>query len=115
MDYEKYTSNADKYSKYRTEYPKEFIDYLYENIGFSNDSIIADIGSGTGKLSGKLLLKGSQVYSVEPNDDMRRVAQNDLSRFSKFISINGTAENTTLQNSSVDFITIYTRSFVGQV
>jgi ubiquinone/menaquinone biosynthesis C-methylase UbiE len=108
MDYEKYTSNAEKYSKYRTEYPKEFIDYLYENIELSNDSIIADIGSGTGKLSCKLLLKGSQVYSVEPNDDMRRVAQNDLSRFSKFVSIKGTAENTTLQNSSVDFITVGT-------
>lgn len=66
MDYVKYTLNAEKYSKYRTEYPKEFIDYLYENVGLKNNSIIADIGSGTGKLSNQLLLKGSQVYSVEP-------------------------------------------------
>jgi len=108
MDYEKYTFNAENYLKYRTEYPKEFIDYLYENIGLSNNSIIADIGSGTGKLSSKLLLKGSQVYSIEPNDDMRSVAEKDLSRFSNFVSKNGTAENTTLQNSSVDFITVGT-------
>lgn len=108
MDYVKYTFNAEKYSKYRTEYPKEFIDYLYENVGLNNNSIIADIGSGTGKLSKQLLLKGSQVYSVEPNDDMRRVAEKDLSKFSNFIPINGTAENTTLQNSSVDFITVGT-------
>lgn len=108
MDYVKYTFNAEKYSKYRTEYPKEFIDYLYENVGLSNNSIIADIGSGTGKLSNLLLLKGSLVYSVEPNDDMRKVAEKDLSKFSNFTSINGTAENTTLQNSSVDFITVGT-------
>lgn len=108
MDYTKYTFNAEKYSKYRTEYPKEFIDYLYENVGLNNNSIIADIGSGTGKLSNQLLLKGSHVYSVEPNDDMRRVAEKNLSKFSNFTSINGTAESTTLQNSSVDFITVAT-------
>ncbi len=108
MDCEKYTFNAEKYSQYRTEYSKEFIDYLYENVGLSNNSIIADIGSGTGKLSTQLLLKGSHVYSVEPNDDMRKVAEKDLSRFSNFMSINGTAENTTLQNSSVDYITVGT-------
>lgn len=108
MDIEKYTFNAEKYFKYRTEYSKEFIDYLYENVGLSKSSIIADIGSGTGKLSKQLLLNGSYVYCVEPNHDMRRVAQNDLSKFSNFISIDGTAENTTLLNSSVDFITVGT-------
>jgi len=108
MNYGKYTFNAEKYSKYRTEYPKEFIDYLYDDIGLSNNSVIADIGSGTGKLSRQLLLKGSHVYCVEQNTDMRRVAEKDLLKLSNFISINGTAENTTLQNSSVDFITVGT-------
>ncbi|WDV48038.1 class I SAM-dependent methyltransferase [Clostridiaceae bacterium M8S5] len=108
MDYAKYTSNAEKYSKYRSEYPTKFIDYLYEDVGLSNNSIIADIGSGTGKLSKQLLLKGSNVYSVEPNDDMRRVAEKGLSKFSNFMTINGKAENTTLQDSSVDFITVGT-------
>lgn len=108
MDYKKYTSNAEKYSKFRSEYPKEFIDYLYESVGLHKNAIIADIGSGTGKLSNQLLLKGSNVYSVEPNDDMRRFAEKDLSKLPNFISIKGTAENTTLQNSSVDFITVGT-------
>jgi ubiquinone/menaquinone biosynthesis C-methylase UbiE len=108
LDIEKYTLNAEKYLEYRTEYPKEFIDYLYENVGLSKNSIIADIGSGTGKLSKQLLLNGSYVYCVEPNHDMRRVAEKDLSKFSNFKSISGTAENTTLQNSSVDFITVGT-------
>ncbi|QSX06681.1 class I SAM-dependent methyltransferase [Sedimentibacter sp. zth1] len=108
MDIGKYTLNAKKYIKYRTEYPKELIDYLYKSVGLSKKSIIADIGSGTGKLSKHLLLSGSYVCCVEPNDDMRRVAEIDLSKFSNFMSINGTAENTTLQDSSVDFITVGT-------
>jgi hypothetical protein len=51
MDYSKYTFNDEKYSKYHTEYPKEFIDYLYVNVGLNKNSIVTDIGSGTGKLS----------------------------------------------------------------
>lgn len=108
MDIEKYTYKAKKYQKYRTDYSKDFINYLYENVGLNKNSIIADIGSGTGKLSKQLLLNGSSVYCVEPNHDMRRVAETELSEFAKFNSVNGTAENTTLLNSSVDFITVGT-------
>lgn len=99
---------AERYAKYRTEYAKEFVNYLYENVGLSDNSLIADIGSGTGKLSKQLLLRGSRVCSVEPNDGMRGVAEKELSRFTKFLSINGTAESTTLQDSSVDFVTVGT-------
>ena len=108
MDIGKFTFNAEKYLKYRTEYPKELIEYLNKSVGLSKKSIIADIGSGTGKLSKQLLLNGSYVYCIEPNDDMRRVAETDLSNFSNFKSINGTAEKTTLQGLSVDFITVGT-------
>lgn len=108
MDIGKYTLNAEKYLKYRTEYPKEFIDYLYKNVGLNKNSMIADIGSGTGKLSKQLLLNNCNVFCVEPNHDMRRVAEGDLSKFLNFTSVNGTAENTTLHDSSVDFITVGT-------
>jgi ubiquinone/menaquinone biosynthesis C-methylase UbiE len=39
---------------------------------------------------------------------MRKLAEKDLSKFSNFVSVNGTAEDTTLQNSSIDFITVGT-------
>lgn len=108
MNIEKYTGNADNYLKFRNDYPQKFIKYLYEHVGISKNSLIADIGSGTGKLSKQLLLKGNQVFCVEPNCDMRKTAEKDLFAFSNFISVNGTAENTTLSNFSVDFITVGT-------
>jgi SAM-dependent methyltransferase len=52
-----------------------------------------------------LLDRGSRVYCVEPNDDMRRIAEADLAGFLKFTSINAPAENTGLQAVSADFIT----------
>jgi len=84
---ERFSNKADIYKKYRPSYPKELIDYLYSQVGFRQDSIIADIGSGTGILSCLLLERGSLVYCVEPNADMRKVAEKDLSGFKNFTSI----------------------------
>lgn len=105
---ERFTGKADIYKKYRSSYPKELIDYLYSKSGVCKDSVIADIGSGTGIFSRLFLERGSHVYCVEPNDDMRRIAENDLggvAGFMNFTSIKATAENTGLQNGSVDFVT----------
>lgn len=108
MNEERFTGKANIYKKFRSSYPKELIDYLYSNIGFSKDSVIADIGSGTGIFSRLLLEKGSHVYCVEPNDDMRKVAENDLGGtdgFSNYISIKASAENSGLPEGSIDFVT----------
>lgn len=101
-----FNGRAEVYTQGRPSYPKELIDALYTHYGVSHNSIIADIGSGTGKLSKQLLDKGSMVYAVEPNDDMRAIAENELSEYSKFISVSGNAENTLLLDHSVDFITV---------
>lgn len=108
MNEEKFTGKAEIYKKFRPSYPKELIDYLYSKIGFCEDSVIADIGSGTGIFSRLLLERGSHVYCVEPNDDMRKVAENDLGGtdgFTNFISIKASAENIGLPEESIDFVT----------
>lgn len=101
---QRFSNRVENYVKYRPGYPKEFIDYLYTNAGFSRDSIIADIGSGTGILTAFLLDKGSRVVGVEPNKEMRKAAEALLEEYPKFISIDGTAENTGLSDNSVDFV-----------
>ena len=102
----KFSGLASSYAVGRPSYAKEFIDYLYQNKGFSSDCIIADIGSGTGKLTEDLLKRGSFVYGVEPNFDMRYKAIELLSKYNRFYSIDGSGENTTLEDKSVDFITV---------
>lgn len=102
----KFTGKADVYSAARPGYSEKFIDYLYTEIGLSSYSTVADIGSGTGKFSVELLRRGTQLYCVEPNDDMRRVAERDLSIYPNFHSVNGTSECTGLDENSMDFITV---------
>jgi len=106
MNTDKFTGKAFTYEKFRPEYPYRFIEYLFSTIGLSEDSIISDIGSGTGILSRQLLEEGRRVFCVEPNEDMRKTAEKNLFSYQNFISVNGSAEQTTLQDKSIDCITV---------
>ena len=106
MNETKFNGLGKIYSRYRPTYPKTFIDYLHFGIGISKGSIIADIGSGTGILTRQLLDIGKTVFAVEPNKDMRDIAESDLNGIESFRSVNATAESTTLDDRSVDFITV---------
>lgn len=102
----KFNGKADTYAIARPTYPAEFIDYLYNKTGFSDESIIADIGAGTGILTKLLLERGSSVFAVEPNNDMRSKAGMLIKDYDKLIIVDGTAEDTTLGDNSMDFITV---------
>ena len=105
MNETKFNGLGQTYAQYRPSYPKEFMDYLYSDIGITKGCDIADVGSGTGILTRQLIDNGHRVYAVEPNADMRFVAETELGGFDKFVSVDGTAESTTLLDNSVDFIT----------
>lgn len=93
------------YLKCRPNYPRKLIDFLYDECGFSWDSIIADIGSGTGTFTRLLLERGSRVVGIEPNREMRQTAERLLADdFPRFVSLDATAENTTLSDASINQI-----------
>ncbi|MFT8323005.1 MAG: class I SAM-dependent methyltransferase [Bacillus sp. (in: firmicutes)] len=102
----KFNGKSIVYSKYRPDYPEQLvIDLIIEN-KLNKNSLIADIGSGTGIFTKKLLDFSLNVYAVEPNEVMRNVAEDKLQEYKCFTSVEGSAENTTLLDSSVDFITV---------
>ena len=103
---ENFTDKADIYAKYRPSYPNKYIDYLLSVNELNENQIVADIGSGTGIFSRQLLESGLHVIGVEPNDDMRKIAEQSLNQFPRFQSIKATAEHTTLKENSVDLITV---------
>ena len=101
----RFSNRVEYYIKYRPQYPGELIGFLGGECGLSSLSIIADVGSGTGILSEMFLKNGNPVFGVEPNKEMREAAENLLKEYPNFRSINGVAESTTLDSSSVDFVT----------
>ncbi len=101
---ERFSNRVENYVKYRPGYPPEILDLFRNEMGLTEASVIADIGSGTG-ISAKLFLEnGNTVYGVEPNEKMREAATGLLNNFTNFRSINGTSENTKLPEDSVDLI-----------
>ena len=102
---ERFSSRVENYIKYRPHYPDDIIPFLQSECGLTPDSIVADIGSGTGKLTELFLKFGNLVFGVEPNGAMRAAAETLLIDYPNFRSFSGTAEQTTLADSSVDLIT----------
>jgi SAM-dependent methyltransferase len=102
---QRFSSRVDNYIKYRPGYPNEVVETLRSACGLTSDSIIADIGSGTGILAEMFLKNGNEVYGVEPNHEMREAGERLLKDCPRFRSVAARAEETTLPDSGVDFIT----------
>ena len=100
---ERFSDRAENYAKYRPNYPSKAIDCILEGLGESSQLIAADIGAGTG-ISARLLAdRGVKVIAIEPNVAMKQAAiSHPLVEFK-----NGNAENTKLEDNSVDLVTCF--------
>jgi len=88
----------------RVGYSEVVLKNLASYVGIDEESTIADVGAGTGKLTENLLLLGNQkIYAVEPNDQMREEG-------SKYIEdkrvewLKGNGEDTKLKDASIDWL-----------
>jgi len=102
---QRFSSRVENYVRYRPGYPTEVVALLKRECGLRPESVIADIASGTGIFTRMLVENGNRVFGVEPNDEMRRAGERFLGSYSRFTSIAGTAEATTLPDHWVDVIT----------
>jgi SAM-dependent methyltransferase len=100
----RFSNRAENYARHRPADPAGVIATLKSDCGLTPASVIADIGSGTGILAELFLKNGNSVFAVEPNAAMRLIAERLLKKAQKFVSIDATAESTTLETGSVDFI-----------
>jgi ubiquinone/menaquinone biosynthesis C-methylase UbiE len=101
---QRFTNRVADYVRYRPGYPAAVLALLRTECSLRPGHVIADIGSGTGFLSELFLKNGNRVYGVEPNAEMRRAGEEYLASYDGFSSIEGSAESTTLGDSSVDFV-----------
>jgi SAM-dependent methyltransferase len=102
----RFSNRVDNYVKYRPTYPPQILPLLESDCGLTAESIIGDVGSGTGLLTELFLKNGNQVFGVEPNPEMRAAGEKILARYSNFTSVDAVAEATTLPDHSVDFIVV---------
>jgi len=103
---QRFSNRVADYVRYRPGYPPEVLAVLRTACGLRPGHVIADIGSGTGFLSELFLKNGNRVYGIEPNEAMRQAGEEYLASHDGFVSLNGSAEATTLEDSSIDFVAV---------
>lgn len=101
---ERFSGRAEHYIKFRPHYPHAIISCLEQEACLTKESVVADIGSGTGISCLPFLENGNIVYAIEPNQEMREASVRLLHGHPGFHAIGGTAEKTTLPDASADII-----------
>lgn len=102
---QRFSNRADVYAKYRPTYPREAVTAICGRVGLAEGAAVADVGSGTGLWTEKLLEAGLDVYAVEPNLEMRSKAEVQFVDQPRFHSCDGSAEATGLASNSVRLVT----------
>ncbi len=100
----RFSATVENYIRYRPGYPIDLLDFMKNEMGLSAQSVVADIGSGTGKLTELFLENGNPTYAVEPNVDMRAAAERLFGHFPKLKSVDGKAEATNIPDHCADFV-----------
>lgn len=99
-----YTAKTQQYADSRPGYAPEAVNQIFTGFLREGDTA-ADIGSGTGILSKEFLMRGYDVYCVEPNDAMRAEAEKLYGQDPHFRSVAAAAENTGLPAGSISLVT----------
>lgn len=106
----RFTGLAEAYALYRPSYPVEAIDYIVDSCDLDDQSLVVDVGCGTGISSRLFAERGIKVIGVEPNSDMRQQAidllasEADAKLKSKLEFRDGTAEETGVENARADVV-----------
>lgn len=99
-------SNLAKEYINRPGYSEEVLNIILSYIIKNNGKVekIADIGAGTGKLTENLSNIGLKGFAIEPNKEMRAEGTKAFENNKNFIFLEGSAENTPLEDNSVDWV-----------
>jgi ubiquinone/menaquinone biosynthesis C-methylase UbiE len=61
---------ADLYERVRPSYPDEAVEWLAEELRIGADSVVVDLGAGTGKLTRAFVPRAARVIAIEPGPQM---------------------------------------------
>lgn len=102
---ERFSNRVADYVRYRPDYPPALLDWVHGEMGVPTETLVADIGAGTGISTRLFLATGHPVIAVEPNGPMREAAGKLLSKeYLRLKLVDGTAEATTLADHSVGLV-----------
>ena len=101
-----YSNKAQAYAKHRPDYSPRAFAAFKEASRIPTQSVVLDVGSGTGMLTRHLLRHFDTVYGIEPTKEMREISEDAFRNQPRFHSLDGRAEAIPLPNQYVDLIAV---------
>ena len=101
---DRFSGFADCYDQYRPEPPVIIPEILTQLLGNSMPSLVVDLGCGTGLSTRIWAGKAREIIGIEPNADMRRVAEEQLPSSSGIRYLYGLSTQTGLPDTAVDIV-----------
>lgn len=97
---------AERYAKYRPTYPREVVDRVIQHCRLGPDSLLVDVGCGTGISSRLFAERGIPVLGIDPNAEMRCKAEQAAAQAGEKAPVyqEGKAEETGLPDASADAV-----------
>jgi ubiquinone/menaquinone biosynthesis C-methylase UbiE len=103
-----YSNQSEKYDLFISfeDYKNELLKTIIKIFPLTDDMVIADIGSGTGRIAYLLEPFVKKIYGIEPNDSLRRIAISKCNqeKMDGIEFLSGGYEQIPLSNSSVDLV-----------
>jgi len=101
---QRFTNRVHDYVRSRPGYPADLASLARDHFALPSGAAVADVGSGTGKLSRLFLQEGFEVFGVEPNEAMRQAATAELGTWKTFHGLAGAAESLPLADGSMHLV-----------
>jgi len=101
---ERFSDRAAVYTRGRPTYPDAIVAHLRQEGALPAHGVVVDVGVGTGLSSEPFLRAGHSVIGVEPNAAMRAVGDERLAHYGRYLSVNGSAEETTLEARAAQLV-----------
>jgi SAM-dependent methyltransferase len=101
-----YASKAGYYARYRWDYVPAAVAALFDVVGLTAQTVVADLGAGTGILTRHFVGQARMVYALEPEAEMRAQLAKALGDNPACQISDRSAENTGLTDHSIDLITV---------
>jgi len=99
-----YSGLAESYVS-RPQYSEGLIEAIFQIASMKPGLAVCDVGAGVGHLTRHHVANGHETIAVEPNDDMRRVGQDQLPDSPALTWMEGTGEATGQTNKSFNLVT----------
>jgi SAM-dependent methyltransferase len=73
----RFTGLAETYARYRPDYPSSALDCIQTRLRLGPNSLLVDVGCGTGISARLVAARGIPVLGIEPNPEMRQRAETE--------------------------------------